>query len=315
MAIFTLRAFRPQQRTALTLGTFDGVHRGHRALLERTVAWAREHNALSVAFVFAQPPANYIGAAKPLLLPVRKKLERISQIVDHTIPVEFSEVGWMDAEEFVRKILIEQFQMTYIVIGPDARFGKNRQGDSVFLKRLGEELGFSVEVVPPVTVKHTVISSTAIRESLLAGRLDEAREMLGYVPTLWGTVVHGDGRGRHLGYPTANLAVEKGVLVPAAGVYAVRVSLKGSQRDGVLYIGSRATFADAGPSIEVHLFETDEELYGVELEVQLMKRLRDDHRFDSLDALKAQIERDIDAARAVLTSPTSSPGDSCRTPQ
>lgn len=300
MAISTLRDFHPQQRTALTLGTFDGVHRGHRALLERVQAWAREQGALGVAFVFAQPPANSLGVPKPLLLPVRKKLEKIAQIVDHVLAVEFSEVGEMTAEEFVRKILVEQLHMAHIVIGPDARFGKHRRGDRAVLEELGGQLGFSVEVVPPVTVKQKIISSTAIRRSLLAGHLEEAHEMLGYAPTLWGTVVHGDGRGRQLGYPTANLALEQNVLVPAAGVYAVRVRVKDSWRKGVLYIGSRATFADATPSIEVHLFNTDEELYGVELEVQLVGRLRDDQRFDSLDALKAQIKRDIDAAKSVL---------------
>jgi riboflavin kinase/FMN adenylyltransferase len=253
-----------------------------------------------VAFVFTQPPPNHMGTPKPLLMPVRKKLERISQTVEHTLSVEFPEVGWMEAEEFVRKILIEQLQMAHIVLGPDARFGKNRRGDNTLLEQMGGELTFSVEVVPPITINQKIISSTAIRESLLAGRLDEAREMLGYAPTLWGTVVHGDRRGRKLGYPTANLALEKNVLVPAAGVYAVRVRVQNAQRDGVLYIGSRATFADASPSIEVHLFNTDEELYGLELEVALLRRLRGDQRFDSLRALKAQIEADIQAARAAL---------------
>ena len=300
MALFTLKEFHPQQPTALTLGTFDGVHRGHQALLEHTVAWAREHGALSVAFVFTQPPSNSLGIPKPLLLPVRKRLEKISQLVDYVLAVEFPEVGSMEAEEFVRKVLVEQLHIAHIVIGPDARFGQGRRGDRALLERMGRELGFSVEVVPPVTVNQKIISSTAIRESLLAGRLEEAHKMLGYAPTLWGVVVHGDGRGRQLGYPTANLALEHNVLVPAAGVYAVRVNVKNSQRDGVLYIGSRSTFAHSSPSIEVHIFETDEELYGFELEVALLHRLRGDQRFDSLDALREQIERDIDTARTVL---------------
>lgn len=301
MAISSLRDFYPRQRTALTLGTFDGVHRGHKALLERTVAWAREHNTLSVAFVFTQPPSNSLGIPKPLLLPVRKKLEKISQIVEHVLAVEFPEVSEMAAEEFVENILVRQLRLAHIVIGPDARLGRGRRGDKALLEELGTRFGFSVEVVPPVTTaQKKSISSTAIRESLLTGRLQEAHEMLGYAPTLWGTVVHGDGRGRQLGYPTANLALEQNVLMPAAGVYAVRVTVKDTQRDGVLYIGSRATFVPSSPSIEVHIFETDEELYGLELEVQLVKRLRNDQRFDSLEALKAQIERDIDAAREVL---------------
>lgn len=298
MSIVRLSEFHPIKRTALTLGTFDGLHLGHRALLERTLA--REHDLHSVAFTFTQPPQNYTGVPKPLILPVPKKLSRLAQLVDYVIAVEFPEVGWMEAEDFVRQILTNQLRVARIVIGPDARFGKNRRGDSTLLQQMGSQLDFSVEVVPPVTAHQRIISSTAIRESLLAGYIEEARELLGYPPTLWGTVVHGDGRGRQLGYPTANLALEKDVLIPAAGVYAVRVSVKNSQRDGVLYIGSRSTFADASPSIEVHLFDTEEELYGVELEVKLLKHLRDDQHFDTLEALKAQIEADIQAARTVL---------------
>ncbi len=300
MSIVRLSEFHPIKRTSLTVGTFDGVHRGHRALLERTVALAREHRLPSVAFVFSQPPQNYTGAPKPLIMPVRKKLEQLAQLIDAVIVVEFPEVGWMEAENFVQKILVDRLKIAHIVIGPDARFGRNRRGDSTLLEQLGAQLDFSVEVVPPVTAHQRIISSTAIRESLLAGYTEEAHAMLGYTPKLWGTVVHGDGRGRQLGYPTANLAIEKNVLVPAAGVYAVRVALKNSQRDGVLYIGSRSTFADASPSIEVHLFETEEELYGAELEVELLKRLRDDQHFDTLEALKTQIETDIRAAQAVL---------------
>jgi riboflavin kinase / FMN adenylyltransferase len=219
------------------------------------------------------------------------------------LAVEFPEVGAMAAEEFVEEILVGQLRMAHIVIGPDARFGRRSVGGDQ--RAAGDSLGRDARIFGggrPVRSQSTqkIVSSTAIRESLLAGRLDEAREMLGYAPTLWGTVVHGDGRGRKLGYPTANLALEKDVLVPAAGVYAVRVRVKGAQRDGVLYIGSRATFGGSGPSIEVHLFDTEEDLYGMELEVELLKYLRGDARFERLEDLKAQIEADIQAARAAL---------------
>lgn len=302
MAIVTLAEFRPHQRTALTLGTFDGIHRGHQVLLDRTRAWAREHALHSVAFAFRQPPQNYVGNLKPLIMPIGKKLERLARLVDSVVAVEFPDVGWMEPQDFVEKILVEHLQIAHIVLGPDARFGKNRLGDSVLLQRLAPDLGFTVEVVHRVTVGKKTVSSTAIRESLLAGRLEEAHEMLGYAPTVWGTVVHGDGRGSQLGYPTANLALEQNVLVPAAGVYAVRVTVNSTQRDGVLYIGSRSTFAAASPSVEVHLFDTDEELYGLELEVHMLRHLRDDRHFETPEALKAQIERDIHAAQAILRS-------------
>ncbi|MDW8111017.1 MAG: riboflavin biosynthesis protein RibF [Candidatus Bipolaricaulota bacterium] len=300
MPIYTLADVRVARETALTLGTFDGLHVGHRALLERTVQRARERHLQSVAFVFKRPPQNYVGPPKPLILPVEKKLHTIEKLVEIVIAVEFPEVGWMEAEAFVQKILCERLRASVIVLGPDARFGKGRRGDVDLLLRLGSQYHFEVEVIPRVTIEGEAVSSTAVREHLLGGRVERARVLLGYAPKLFGRVVRGDGRGRTLGYPTANLQLDPEVLWPAAGVYAVHVFYKSYRRDGVLYIGSRSTFADASPSVEVHLFDTEEDLYGMELEVALLKRLRGDERFDSLAALKAQIERDIHAARSAL---------------
>ncbi|MCI2429766.1 riboflavin biosynthesis protein RibF [Candidatus Acetothermia bacterium] len=300
MPIYTLADFRAERETALTLGTFDGLHLGHRALLERTVQRAREQRLQSVAFVFRRPPQNYVGAAKSLILPIEKKLRALENSVEVLLAVEFPEVGWMEAEAFVQKILAEQLRARTIVIGPDARFGKGRRGNAELLFRLGPQYDFVTEVIPRVTVQDETVSSTAIREHLMAGRVESAQALLGYLPKLFGRVVRGDGRGRKLGYPTANLQIDQEVLLPAAGVYAVRVFWRNFQRDGVLYIGSRATFADASPSIEVHLFDTEEDLYGVELEVALLKHLREDQRFDSLETLRVQIETDIRAVRSVL---------------
>lgn len=304
MPIYTLADFRTERASALTLGTFDGLHVGHRALLERTRERARERHLQSVAFVFTRPPQNYVGNAKPLILPIDKKLRAIESFVETVVAVEFPEVGWMEAEVFVQKILAEQFRVRSIVLGPDARFGKGRRGDAQLLLRLGPQYQFETEVIPRVIVGGEAVSSTAIREHLMAGRVEQAGALLGYAPKLYGRVVRGDGRGRQLGYPTANLQTDPDVLLPAAGVYAVQVFYRDSQRAGVLYIGSRATFTDASPSVEVHLFETEENLYELELEVALLKRLRDDQRFDSLEALRVQIERDIHAARSVLGAAT-----------
>lgn len=302
MPIVKLCDFRPARCTAITLGTFDGLHLGHRALLERAAHWARVSSLQSVAFVFTQPPQNFFGVKKPLITPIEKKLAALEELVDAVVAVEFPEIGWMEAEEFVRKILVAQLRAKVIVIGPDARFGKGRRGDLALLCELGRTLNFSTDVIPPVLVNGRVVSSTAIRESLLAGCIEEARELLGCAPKLCGIVVRGDGRGRQLGYPTANLAVADDVLVPAAGVYAVQVVYEDTVRNGVLYIGARSTFAGASPSVEVHVFDTEAQLYGLELEAQLLKRLRGDRRFSSLEALRAQIEADIQAARAALQS-------------
>ncbi len=296
MPIFTLAEFHAARETALTLGTFDGLHLGHRALLERTVQHAREQRLQSVAFVFRRPPQNYVSTAKSLILPSEKKLAMLEKLTEIVLAVDFPEIGWMEAAAFVQKILVEKLRARAVVVGPDARFGRERRGDAELLCRLGTQHGFLTEVIPKVTIQGQIVSATAIREHLAAGRVEQAQALLGYAPKLFGIVRKGDGRGHKMGYPTANLQIDREVLLPAAGVYAVRVGPKA----GALYIGARATFANATPSVEVHLFDTDESLYGLELEVELCKRIRDDARFDSPEALRAQIAADIATIRRVL---------------
>lgn len=300
MPIFTLAECRPQCDTAITLGTFDGFHLGHRALLDRTKQLAQSQGLQALALVFRQPPQNYVGLPKPLILPTPKKFETLEKLVDLVVVVDFPEIGWLEAEAFVERVLAQQLRARAIVIGPDARFGKDRRGDTQLLQKLGARLGFSAAVIPRVVVAGEAVSSSAIREHLSAGRIEQARALLGYPPQLFGQVIRGDGRGHALGYPTANLQIAAGVLLPAAGVYAARVLVQARLKDGALYIGRRATFAQAAPSVEVHLFDTDEQLYGLELAVQLHARLRDDARFASPGALQAQIAEDIKAARARL---------------
>lgn len=302
MPIFTLAEFHAARETALTLGTFDGLHLGHRALLERTAQRAREQRLQSVAFVFRRPPQNYVSTAKSLILPIEKKLATLAELAEIVLAVEFPEIGWMEAAAFVQKILSEKLRARAVTVGPDARFGKERRGDAELLRRLGAQHGFVTEVIPKVIIQGQTVSATAIREHLTAGRVEQAQALLGYPPKLFGIVIKGDGRGHKMGYPTANLQIDREVLLPAAGVYAVRVGVGGSLKAGALYIGARATFANATPGVEVHLFDTDESLYGLELEVELHARIRDDARFDSLEALRAQIAKDIETARLCLSN-------------
>ncbi|MBI1742807.1 riboflavin biosynthesis protein RibF [Candidatus Acetothermia bacterium] len=291
---------KPSRRAAVTIGTFDGLHRGHKALLEKTLELARAQNLASVVFAFSQPPQNYLGSPKPLILPLEKKLEQLSQKFDHVVSVDFSEVSWMEAEPFVQEILVKKLRTTVIVIGEDWRFGKERKGDLLLLKTLGDRFDFRVEIVPPVVHEGCVISSTVIRELIQSGQVGQAKELLGYVPRLFGKVIKGDGRGRLLGYPTANLSIAPELVQPAEGVYAVRAHYRNETKDAILYIGKRPTFQGKSQTIEVHLFETSEDLYGVEMEVELVHHIRGDRHFPDAESLQRQIQSDVQAARAFL---------------
>ena len=287
-------------RTVVTIGTFDGVHRGHQALLQRARGRARERGLQSTALTFRRPPQNYLGNPKPLLMPPEKKIELLGRFVERVVVLDFPAVQDWTPRAFVEGVLLRDLHAQVVVVGEDFRFGKARSGDAETLRKLGKELGFSVEVVEAVTVDGEVVSSTAIRRALRAGEVERATKLLGRPPQLWGRVVPGSGRGRKLGFPTANLSIDPEVLVPAEGIYAAWALFQGEKHPGALYIGCRPTLGEGEAlSVEVYILGLHEKasLYDVELEVQLLTRIREDRRFDSLEALKAQIARDVARTR------------------
>lgn len=285
--------------TVVTLGTFDGVHRGHQALLERARVLARERGLESTALTFLKPPQNYLGTPKPLLLPPEKKLELLGRFVERVVVLDFPRVREWSPREFVEGVLVRDLHAQVVVIGENFRFGRDRTGDAATLEALGEELGFSVEIIEAVRVDGEGVSSTAVRRALRSGEVERAARLLGRAPQLWGRVVPGSGRGRTLGFPTANLSVDPEVLVPAEGIYAAWALFQSEKRPGALYIGQRPTLGEGELSVEVHILGLDEKasLYHEELEVQLLTRLREDRRFKSLEELRAQIARDIKQTR------------------
>jgi riboflavin kinase/FMN adenylyltransferase len=222
--------------------------------------------------------------------------------IDAFILIPFSvEYARTTAEEFVREILWERLRIRRILIGHDYTFGRGREGNEAFLTEAGRRLGFEVEVMNAFCVGDTVISSTKIREALLAGEVRFAATLLGRPYNLGGQVISGNHRGAELGFPTANIAPDK-ELVPARGVYAVRVLREGKSHDGVLSIGFNPTFADKKRSVEVYIFDFQQDIYGESLEILFIERIRDEVRFESPEKLIAQIERDIDRAREILKS-------------
>ena len=284
--------------TVVTPGNHDGVHLGHRALL----AAARELGAHVTALTFDPHPAMVLAPSKapPLLTTPARRAALLKKLGADAVEILAfdEELAAMRPEEFVRRVIGERLHASGVVVGPDFRFGKGRAGDVDTLRALGSERGFEVRTVGPVHLDGDVVSSTRIRKRVALGDVEGATRLLGRVHDVGGTVVQGDQRGRTIGFPTANLDCES-VLLPADGVYAVVMRVGETLHRGVANLGVRPTFA-AGRSVEAHLFDFDADIYGATARVGFVQRIRGEQKFSGLDALKAQIALDADAARAAL---------------
>ena len=298
--------------TVVTVGTFDGVHRGHIAVLDRLFDAAAEHRALSALLTFDPHPLRIVRPqdAPPLLTTPAEKLEILAQTsLDRVVFLHFTPVlAAYEPRQFVEEFLLRRLNMRHLVIGYDHGFGRDRSGDATVLRRIGSELGFGVTVVGPVKSDGERISSSGIRRLLQAGRVREAARALGRPYAMTGTVIRGQGRGRKLGFPTANLGIDHAdKLVPHEGIYAVRAALRDRFVDGVLHLGPRPTFAGLPPSIELHLFDFDDDIYGERVAVRFVDRIRDIARFDSVEALVRQMAADCERARRCIAEEPASP--------
>lgn len=296
----SLAEVEPARETVVALGTFDGLHLGHRMLLGRARVLARERGLLSAVLTFLKPPGSYLGQGKRLLLPPELKLRLLEEEVDLVVTADFPRLRELEPEEFAL-MLRDRLRMAWGVVGEDYRFGRGRRGNVALLRQLGEELGFRLEALAKLAIEGRPVSSTAIREALEAGAIERTRVLLGYPPLLLGTVVRGEGRGQALGFPTANLEIPEELVTPPDGVYAVEVRLPDGLRPGLLYIGRRPTFDGKERSYEVYLLDFAGELYGEELEVHLLERLRGDLEFPEPEALQRQIEQDLREARELFS--------------
>lgn len=295
--------------TAVTVGTFDGVHRGHQDVLARLVGRARAARLPSLLVTFDPHPLEVLNpAAAPLLLTTRSEKLAVleSTGLDFVAIVPFTPAfAAQSAEEFVDRVLLERFHMRELLIGHDHGFGRGREGDVETLRALGGSRGFAVDVVAPVeTPDGEAISSSRIRRAVAAGALADAEAALGRLYSVSGQVVQGEARGRALGFRTLNVQPESArKLLPPDGVYAVAVRTPRGDFSGMLNLGGRPTFDDARRTIEAHLFDADGDFYGDLVEVAFAARLRDTMRFDGPAALVAQLAADERAARLALTAP------------
>lgn len=288
----------------LALGNFDGVHRGHRKILDRVRRVASEKGATAVVMTFDPHPPRIVrpDKAPPLLMTTAQRLEAIAAAgVQGIAIVRFTpELSRWEPDTFVERVLVDWLRVSEVWVGANFLFGHDRAGNFSRLRALGGRHGFKAEKIDPIRYKDFVVSSTRIRRLIGEGRVDEAGALLGHQYFIDGTVVTGDARGRTIGFPTANLTTEN-ELLPPRGVYATTTTIEGVVRASVTNVGVRPTVDDSGRmSVETHVFDFDGAPYGSSLRLGFVQRLRDERRFDSVDALCAQIRADCDQTRALF---------------
>lgn len=301
---------RPIPNPVLTIGNFDGVHLGHQRIFQQVRQKAKEIGGESIVYTFDPHPVEILAPERklPLITSIKERLRLIEdQGIDWAILASFSrEYARQSPEQFVRSSLYDPIQIRHLYVGHDFTFGKGGQGDIALLRELGRKFGFNVEVVEAVRVEGRVVSSSLIRDLLLRGEPREAAKLLGRNYQMTGKVIRGHGRGGgKLGIPTANIQPEKdGILIPKGGIYAVFALLEKKKYFAVANLGWNPTFHDQTFSIEVHILDFEQVIYGQRLRLEFVERLRDEAVFSGPEELVAQIKKDICQAKKILSKST-----------
>ena len=296
------------KNAVITIGTFDGVHLGHREIISLLKEEAQACNGETVIITFHPHPRSILKQGNTEVKLINTIDERIRLLdnlgVDHTVIVPFTDdFSRQTATEYIEHFLVERFHPHTVIIGYDHRFGNARQGDYHLMEAYSEGGAFRLREIPARVINDSTVSSTRIREAISEGKVEAASALLGYRFFFSGVVVEGKRLGNTIGFPTANIEIpEKEKLFPARGVYAVVATIRGrsGQLEGMMNIGVRPTVDGTTEKIEVHLFDFNEDIYGSIVEVQVVARLRDEQKFENLDALKTQLSNDLIAARSVL---------------
>lgn len=295
-----IQAYQCEKESAVTLGKFDGLHRGHQKLIQKICEKKEKFHVKTIVFAFDMNPFfRQKGLVRKGITTNEERKERLSQVVDVLVECPFDErISTMTAEDFIEKILVQTFHAKYIVVGTDFRFGFEKKGDVAMLAAYAEKNGYELTVVSKEMFGNREISSTYIREELEKGHLENVNQMLGYPYTISGMVEHGKQLGRTLGFPTLNVHPSDEKMLPPKGVYMTNTFVDGQIYHGLSNVGFKPTVADEHRMlIETFLFDYNGNAYGKEVRTQLLHYKRPEQKFDSVDELKAQIDTDIDYAR------------------
>lgn len=300
---------KPENGACVTIGNFDGVHKGHQKLICSTCQKAKANGLASVVVTFDPHPLRVLVNSKtpPFITLTSQKIELIAQHKpDIILALNFTrEIAALSPEEFIKRFLIDPLGMKEMVVGYDYALGKGRSGNYEILADLGRKYGYGIERLDPVIIKDAVVSSSRIRDLVTEGNVWDVRPLLGRFYQVRGEVVHGMNRGgRLLGFPTANIKLED-ELFPKKGVYAIRVEVDGMVRPGVANIGKNPTFGNEALSVEAHILDFSDDLYGKHIRVHFIQRIRSERKFNGLDELKERISIDIELAKSILSYPES----------
>jgi riboflavin kinase/FMN adenylyltransferase len=306
ITVQSISKYDKKHSTAITIGTFDGVHIGHRKILERLINNAKLLDLRSTVLTFFPHPRMVLqqDADIKLLNTIEEKAKILKEtgldsLIIHPFTKEFSRLS---ATEFVKDILVDAIGTKKIIIGYDHRFGRNRNANITDLIEFGKTMDFDVEEIPAQEIEDVSVSSTKIRNALLEGDIEMANSFLGYPYMLTGTISKGKGLGRQINFPTANLHIpEKYKLIPKKGVYVVKSIIDGKTVYGMMNIGYNPTVSGTEKSIEIHFFDFDNDLYDKKLQIDILERIRDEHKFDTLEELKAQLEVDKKTSLAIIS--------------
>lgn len=281
--------------TAVTIGNFDGVHKGHQVLIKKTVDYAKKNGIKSAVFTFLNHPINYFIPEKVKNIFDEKEKQRLIESlgVDYLIDIPFDKaMTEISAEQFVSKILKEKIRANKVIVGHDFTFARNKEGNAEVLKEIGSEYGIDVEIVKPIKINGIRVSSTFIRELISDGKVDEIPEYLGTYYAIEGEIIHGKANGRKMGYPTANIRLKDKIITPKMGIYATRVLLDGKKYFGATNVGMNPTVNGKELSIETNILDFNEDIYGKIVRVEFLEKIRDEKKFSSLDELKKQLDLD-----------------------
>ncbi len=289
-----------EYKTVITIGNFDGIHRGHKVLIEKTVDYAKEKGIKSAVFTFSNHPSNYFIHQKvKKILDEKEKVKLIEELgVDYLIDIPFDEdMTKISAKDFVLDILKEKIHVEKIVVGHDFEFAKNKEGNAKSLKEMGLIYGFEVEIVKPIKINNIRVSSTYIRELISSGRVDEIADYLGKNYSIEGEIIHGKANGSKMGFPTANIKLKEGIIIPQSGIYATKVILDGKIYLGATNVGKNPTLNGKEISIETNILDFSDNIYGKIVKVEFLEKIREEKKFNSLEELKNQIKVDTDFVR------------------